>query len=74
MLTKYRGMMKKMIDKIQRPFLAQFLTRFLQDVFVLQPEQRTLVDESGGIITQIGRTTDQKVVAVARNALYNTIP
>jgi hypothetical protein len=39
---------------------------------LLQPEQRTLVDESGMIRTQMGITIDQKMVAVAWNALYDT--
>jgi hypothetical protein len=38
------------------------------------PEQRTLVDESGMIRTQMGSTIDQKMVAVAWDALYDTTP
>jgi hypothetical protein len=38
-------------------------------VSLLQPEQRTLVDELGTIRTQMGSTIDQKMVAVEWNAL-----
>jgi hypothetical protein len=41
---------------------------------LLQPEQRTLMDESGMITTQMGSTVDQKMVAVAWGALYETTP
>jgi hypothetical protein len=41
-------------------------------VSLLQPEQRALVDESRMIITQMGNRIDQKMVAVAWNALYDT--
>jgi hypothetical protein len=41
---------------------------------VLQPEKRTLVDESGMNRTQKGSTVDQKTVAVAWDALYDTTP
>jgi hypothetical protein len=41
---------------------------------LLQLEQRTLRDEFGMIITQLGSTIDQKMVAVAWDALYNTTP
>jgi hypothetical protein len=37
-------------------------------------EQRTLVDESGMIRTQMGSTIDQKMVAVAWGTLYDTTP
>jgi hypothetical protein len=43
-------------------------------VSLLHPEQRILVDESGMIITEMGSTIDQKMVAVAWDALYNTTP
>jgi hypothetical protein len=46
----------------------RFATRCL-----LQPEQRTLVDESGKIRAQMGSTTEQKMVAVTWEALYDTI-
>jgi hypothetical protein len=36
--------------------------------------QKTLVDESRMITTQMGSTTDQEMVAVAWNALYKTTP
>jgi hypothetical protein len=42
---------------MQRLFLAQ--------LYLLQPEQRTLVDESGMVRTQMGSTIDQKMVAAA---------
>jgi hypothetical protein len=43
-------------------------------VSLLQPEQRTLVDESGKFRTLIGSTIEQKMVAVAWDALYDTSP
>jgi hypothetical protein len=43
-------------------------------VSLLQPEQRTLVDESGMIKTKMGNTIDQKMVAVAWIPLYDTTP
>jgi hypothetical protein len=52
---------------ISRPVCPRVATRCL-----LQPEQRTLLDESGKIGTQMGSTIDQKMVAVAWDALYNT--
>jgi hypothetical protein len=39
---------------------------------MLQPQHRTLVDESGIIITQVGSRIDKKMVAVAWDALYDT--
>jgi hypothetical protein len=39
---------------------------------MLQPEQRTLVDELGMIRTQMGSTVDQNLVAVAWDVLYDT--
>jgi hypothetical protein len=39
---------------------------------LLQPEQRTLVDELGMIRIQTGCTGDQKMVAVVWNALHST--
>jgi hypothetical protein len=56
--------------QIQRPFLAQFLPDSLLGVCCNQ--NRTLVDELGMIRTQMGSTMDQKIVAVARDALYYT--
>jgi hypothetical protein len=41
---------------------------------LLQPKQRTQVDESGMIRTEMGSTVDQKVIAVAWDALYDTTP
>jgi hypothetical protein len=41
---------------------------------LLQPKQKTPVDESGMIRTEMGSTVDQKVVAVAWDALYDTTP
>jgi hypothetical protein len=38
----------------------------------LQPEQRNLLDESTMIRTQMGDTIDQKMVAAAWDALYDT--
>jgi hypothetical protein len=38
---------------------------------LLQPEQRNLVDESGKIKTQMGKTIDQEMVAVAWDALHD---
>jgi hypothetical protein len=55
-----------LIGKIQWPFLAQ--------LYMLQPEHKTLVNKSGMIIIQTERTIDQKMVAVAWVALYNTSP
>jgi hypothetical protein len=52
---------------ISRPVCPRVATRCL-----LQPEQITLLDESGKIGTQMGSTIDQKMVAVAWDALYNT--
>jgi hypothetical protein len=52
---------------ISRPVSSHFVPRCL-----LQPEQRSLVDESGMVRTQMGSTVDQKVVAVAWDALYET--
>jgi hypothetical protein len=49
---------------IFRPVSPRFATRCL-----LQPQQRTLVDESGMIGPHMGSTVDQKFVAVARDAL-----
>jgi hypothetical protein len=66
-------MIELLIGKIQRPFLAQFLPGLLQ-VFLLQPEQRSLVDEPGMIRTQVGSKIYQKMTAVARDALYGTDP
>jgi hypothetical protein len=47
----------------------RFSTRCL-----LQPEQGTLVDESGVITTQMESTIDQKMIAVAWDALCDTTP
>jgi hypothetical protein len=41
-------MIEILVSNIQRPFLAQFFSRFA-NWSVLQPEQETLVDESGMI-------------------------
>jgi hypothetical protein len=49
---------------ICHPVSPCFATRCL-----LQPEQRTLVDESGLIKTQMGSTVNQKMVIVAWGAL-----
>jgi hypothetical protein len=49
---------------ISRPVSPRFANRCL-----LQPEQRNVVDESGMIRTQMGSTIDQKMVAVAWDAL-----
>jgi hypothetical protein len=43
-------------------------------VTLLQQEQRTLVDESGIIRTQMGNTIDQKMVVVAWDILNDNIP
>jgi hypothetical protein len=51
---------------ISRP-VFRFATRCL-----LHPEQRTLVDESGIIRTQMKITGDQKIVAVAWEVLCDT--
>jgi hypothetical protein len=42
-------------------------------VCLLHPEQKTVVDKSGMIGTQMGSTVDQKMVAFAWDALYDTI-
>jgi hypothetical protein len=39
---------------------------------LMQPEQRYLLNESEMIRTQMGRTIEQKMVAFAWNALYDT--
>jgi hypothetical protein len=44
MLNIPSGMLEILIGKIQQPFLATFLPALLLGV-LLQPEQRTLVDE-----------------------------
>jgi hypothetical protein len=59
--------------KDSRIFLAHFPPLRYQ-LFLLQPEQRTLVDKSGMIRAQMGSTIDQKMVAVAWDALYDTTP
>jgi hypothetical protein len=59
-----------LIGKIQRPLLSQFLSASLLGG-LLQPEQRILVEESVMIITQIGSTIDQKMVAFAWDAFYD---
>jgi hypothetical protein len=41
-------------------------------VSLLQPEHRTLVHELGMIRTQMGGKIDQKMVAAAWDALYDT--
>jgi hypothetical protein len=41
-------------------------------VCLLQPEQRTLVDELGMIRTEMESTVDKKMVAIAWAALYDT--
>jgi hypothetical protein len=41
---------------------------------MLQPEYRTLVDESGMIRSQVGSAIHEKMVAVAWDALYDTTP
>jgi hypothetical protein len=41
-------------------------------VSLLQPEQKTVVDESGMIRTHMGSTVDQKMVAIEWDALYDT--
>jgi hypothetical protein len=65
-------MVEILIGKIQLPFTPvslRFATRCL-----LQEEHRTLMDESGIIITQMGMTVDKKMVTVAWDALYDTTP
>jgi hypothetical protein len=54
---------------ISCPVSPFFATRCL-----LQQEQRNVVDELRIIRSQIQSTIDQKMVAVARDALYNTTP
>jgi hypothetical protein len=44
---------------------SHFATRCL-----LQPEQRTVLDKSGMVSTQMGSTLYQKMVAIVRDALY----
>jgi hypothetical protein len=66
-------MIQILIGKNQWPFLAQFLPVSLLDDSDAT-EHRTLVDKSGMIVTQMGSTTDQKMVAVAWNALYDNTP
>jgi hypothetical protein len=43
-------------------------------VSLLQSEQRTVMDVSGNIRTEMGSTIDQKMVAVTCDALYDTTP
>jgi hypothetical protein len=43
-------------------------------VYLLNPEQRTVVDELGMIRTQMGSGIDQRIVAVAWDALYDITP
>jgi hypothetical protein len=43
-------------------------------MYLMQPEHRTLVDELGMIRTQMGIKTDRKKVALAWDALDDTIP
>jgi hypothetical protein len=52
-------LLAKFMD-ISRQVSPRFATRCL-----LQPEQRTVVDESGVIRVQMGSTVDQKVVSFA---------
>jgi hypothetical protein len=51
-------MIKIFTGKVQRPFLAKFSPLCYQ-MFLLQPEQRTLVDESGMIRIQMGYNTSE---------------
>jgi hypothetical protein len=59
-----------LINKIQWQFLAKFLPILLL-VVSSAPEQRTLVDDLGMTKTQMGSITDQKMVAVAWDTLYD---
>jgi hypothetical protein len=52
---------------ISRQVPCRFATRCL-----LQPEQRSLVDESGMIRTQMERKADQKMVEVSNDSLFDT--
>jgi hypothetical protein len=54
--------------------ISRSLPSLRYQLFLLQPEQRTLVDKSGMIRVQMGSTIDQKMVAVAWDALYDTTP
>jgi hypothetical protein len=54
-------------EAISRPVSPRFSDRCL-----LQPEQITVLDESEMITTQMESTTDQKMVAVTWDALYDT--
>jgi hypothetical protein len=65
-------MIEILIVKIQRPYLVQFLPVSLQRVY--RNKSRVLVDESRMIRTHMEITTDQKVVAVSWDALYDTTP
>jgi hypothetical protein len=56
---------------IPGPVSPWFATGILS---LLQPEQRSLVDEPGMIRTQVGSKTYQKMAAVARDAFYGTDP
>jgi hypothetical protein len=58
--------------KIQRPFLAQLLSASLLGLCF--KHSREMVDESRMVRTQMGSTKDQKMVAVAWDALYDTTP
>jgi hypothetical protein len=54
---------------ILRPVSPRFTTRCL-----LEPEQGTLVNECVMVRTQMASTIDQKISAVAWDAMYDTTP
>jgi len=65
-------MIEVLMGKIQH-FSASF-TSLRYWVSLRQPQQRALVDEPLMIRTQMGSTTDRKMVVTAWDALYNTTP
>jgi hypothetical protein len=56
-----------------RTFLAKFLTASILGVSAAT-RVRTLVDESGIILSQVRSTTDEKMVAVTWDTLQDTTP
>jgi hypothetical protein len=64
-------MIEILIGKIQLLFLAQFLPASLLGASAATRAENS-VDESGMIRTQMGSTVDENMVAVARDALYDT--
>jgi hypothetical protein len=60
-------------DKQNSSAIFHPVCRRFASMCLLQREQRILVDESGMIRTQMGSTIDQKMVAVAWDAWYDTI-